>query len=79
MAPNNRSRKEPWAREPTVSLGVVQIRKRAIGDRFVEPGRHAVQDLGADFLRCDGGGFEFPVGFRVQVSAIERESVFLHY
>jgi hypothetical protein len=73
VTPNNRSSKEVRTREAAVFLRLVQISKRTIGSRFVQPFGHALEDLGASLGRRDGGGLELPVGLCVQVARIEGE------
>lgn len=77
MSPNNRPGHEMRTREPALPLRLMEIRKGTIGARLVEPFRHALQDLGADGFARDGGGEEFPVGFGVEVAAVEGEAVAL--
>lgn len=77
MPPDDRPRHEVRAREAALALGLVEVRKRAIGARLVEPLGHALQDLGADGRRGDGRGEELPVGLRVEVAAVEGEAVAL--
>jgi hypothetical protein len=47
------------------------------GNGLVNPKSHALEDGAADFRAHDGGGEELPVRLGVQVSAVEREAVFL--
>ena len=65
--------------EIAIPFGVVQIRESAISDRLVEPKSYAVENFTAHLLGRNGSGFEFPVGFCVQVARIEGETVLLHY
>lgn len=53
----------------------MEIRKGAVGARLVEPPGHAFQDLGADGFTGDGRGEKFPVGFGVEVAAVEGQAV----
>ncbi len=55
----------------------MEVRKGAIGAGLIEPLGDTLQDLGTDGLRGDGRGEEFPVGFRVEVAAVEGQAVAL--
>lgn len=75
MATDDRPRHEVGARKAAVALGLVEVRKGAVGARLVEPPGHAFQNLGADRFAGDGRGEELPVGFGVEVAAIEGQAV----
>ena len=77
MPTGDRPRHEMRTGKPTVALRLMKIRKGTIGTGFVEPLGHAFQNLGADGFGRDGGGEEFPVGFGVEVAAVEGETVAL--
>ena len=77
MAPDDRPCHEVRTRETPIALRLMEVRKRAISASLIEPLRHAFQDLGADGFRCDSRSEEFPVGFGVQVTAVEGQAVAL--
>jgi hypothetical protein len=70
---HNRPSKEVRSGEPTVFLSLIQVRERTVRRRLVQPGSHALEDLGASLGRSDGGGLKLPVGFSVQVAGVEGE------
>jgi hypothetical protein len=76
---NNRSRRKRQAGKPTIALGIIQIRQRAIRRRLVDPATDAVQDFLAHGGLGDGRGFEFPVRLGVEVARVEGQAVLLHY
>lgn len=47
------------------------------GHSLIDPDRHALEDGGAHFRAHDGGGEELPIRLGIEVSAVERETVFL--
>lgn len=47
------------------------------GNSLIDPKSHALEDGAADFRAHDSGGEELPVRLGVQVSAVEREAIFL--
>lgn len=77
MAADHGSCEEVRAGEITVTFGFMQIRERTIGDGFVDPGGHGLQDLAADIAAGDGHGEEFPVCLGVEVAAVQGETVLL--
>ena len=77
MPTNDRPRHKMGTRKPTIAFRLVEIRKRAIGASLIEPLGHAFQDLGTDGFAGDGRGEELPVGFRVEVTAVEGQAVAL--
>ena len=60
-----------------MALRLMEIRKGTIGTSLIEPLGHAFQNLGTDGLGRDGGGEELPVGFGVEVAAVEGQAVAL--
>jgi hypothetical protein len=79
MPPNNRSREEVRPRKPSIAFGIVQIGQGTIRGRLIDPPANTVKYFLTDGRFGDGRGFEFPIGFCVEVAAVERESVLLHY
>ena len=77
MPPRDRPRHEMRTGKPAIALRLMEIRKGTIGASLIEPLGHAFQDLGTDRFGRDGGGEELPVGFRVEVAAVEGETVAL--
>ena len=77
MPTGDRPRHEMRTGKPTIALGLMEIRKGTIGFRLVEPLGHAFQNLGTDGSGRDGRGEELPVGFRVEVAAVEGQAVAL--
>lgn len=56
---------------------IMEIRKRTIGIRLIDPQRQGLEDLAAHRLAADGRDPELPVGLGVQVAAVEGEPIFL--
>ncbi len=56
-------------------LGVIQIGKRAVGGRGVDPVRQQVDEHGLRGRGCDGRAPHLPVGFGVDVAGVERDAV----
>ena len=54
-----------------MTLRLVEIGERAIRAGLIEPFGYTFQDLGTDRFRGDGRGEEFPVGFGVEVAAVQ--------
>lgn len=77
MAADDRPGHEVGAGKAAVALGLMEIGKRTVGAGLVEPLGDAFQDLGTDGFRRDGRGEELPVGFRVEVAAVEGQAVLL--
>ena len=77
MAANDRPGHEMRTGEATIALGFMEVREGAIGAGLVEPFGYAFQDLGPDGFRRDGRGEELPVGFGVEVAAVEGQAVAL--
>ena len=55
----------------------MEVGKRAIRARLIEPLGHTLQDLGTDSFRGDGRGEEFPVRLGVEVAAVQGQAVAL--
>ena len=77
MPPRDRPRHEMRTGEPTMALRLMEIRKGTIGTGLIEPLGHAFQNLRTDGFGRDGGGEELPVGFGVEVAAVEGQAVAL--
>ena len=77
MPTSDRPRHEMRTGKPTMALRLMEIRERTIGTGFIEPLGHAFQYLGTDGFGRDGRSEEFPVGFRVEVAAVEGQAVAL--
>jgi hypothetical protein len=73
MTPHNRPSKEIRPREPTVFLRLIQIRKRTIGSRLIQPCSYTLENLRASLGRRDSRCLELPVGLCVQVARVEGE------
>ena len=77
MPPGHRPRHEVRTRPSAITLRLVEIGERAIRAGLIEPLGYTFQDLRTDGFRGDGRGEEFPVGFGVEVTAVQRQAVAL--
>lgn len=77
MAADHRSSVEVRPGELALTLRVVEIGERKVGDRLIDPFGDGFQDLAADVLAGNGHGEELPVGLGIQVPAVKWEAILL--